>query len=362
MTKTQIPKIKVSDMRDDQVMLALDLFVQNGFAVTPTSEAFNQKMLEHRENVYMTREQVYPAFRLAILRGFFRVCPPYDHSLAQRIVDRYGRNGPHERFRVSDIRVSTSRRNLQYVASNAADVVMELVQLLGITKERVHVGLGAGTTSMLFAQNFAQALRGERNLPKIALHALTAGFDALATERSPESFFGMFQQSGLNLDFYGMPAPPFVPSNEYQKALRNPAVRIPFEHKHEIDIVVTALASAHDPHGCMRRFIELGGRARPAWMDKVVGDIQYRLFSEKGPVKETSSLRAVTLFELSELRELARQDGKYVVLISGPCDVCGETREEALRPVMSNDDLKVWSHLVCDLDTAEKLVAPRWAA
>jgi hypothetical protein len=87
----------------------------------------------------------------------------------------------------------------------------------------------------------------------------------------------------------------------------------------------------------------------------------YRPFSEKRPVTQSrGALRAITLFELEELRELAKQDGKYVVLISGPCDVCGENREDALKPVMVNDDLKVWTHLVCDIATAEARVAAPW--
>ena len=66
--------------------------------------------------------------------------------------------------------------------------------------------------------------------------------------------------------------------------------------------------------------------------------------------------RAVTLFELDELRELSARKDKYVVLVSGPCGKCGRTRSDALRPLVANPKLKVWSHLVLDLDTAQELV------
>lgn len=359
MMKTK--KIDLKGMRDDQVMLLLQCWKDQHCKATPASEMFSEKMLEHGEGVYMTREQVYPTIEEAFERGYLRIAPPYNHALAQRIIDRYGSNVAGERFRVSDVRVSTSRRNLQYVASNGADVVMELIDLLAATKDTVHVGIGAGTTSMYFARSLAQAVRGKKEvLPRLAIHALTSGMDALAPERSPESFFGMFSQCGMKPEMVGMPAPPFVASNQYQQTLKNPAVKVAFEKKHEIDIVVTALASVHDEHGCMRSLIDYQGGESPSWMtrSRVIGDIQYRPFSEKGPVLERGSLRAITLFELAELREMVQQDGKYVVLIAGPCDVCGKTREAALKPVMVNDDLKVWSHLVCDLDTAEGLVAP----
>ena len=94
----------------------------------------------------------------------------------------------------------------------------------------------------------------------------------------------------------------------------------------------------------------------PIARHKVVGDVQYNPFSENGPVLFDSGVRAVTLFELDELKELAEKKGKYVVLVSGPCWKCKKLRTHALRPLVANPRLKVWSHLVTDLATAEDLV------
>ena len=64
------------------------------------------------------------------------------------------------------------------------------------------------------------------------------------------------------------------------------------------------------------------------------GDVQFRPYTDSGALIEECPVRAVTLFELDELVELARTDGKYVVLLAGPCGECGEPKVEALRPLV----------------------------
>ena len=44
------------------------------------------------------------------------------------------------------------------------------------------------------------------------------------------------------------------------------------------------------------------------------------------------------------------------MLVSGPCGTCGETRTDALEPLIRNPKLKVWSHLVLDAQTARELI------
>ena len=64
----------------------------------------------------------------------------------------------------------------------------------------------------------------------------------------------------------------------------------------------------------------------------------------------------MTLFELEELVKLAQQKNKHVILAAGPCGRCSRPREDALLPLMNNPQLKLWTHLVLDLGTAEQLV------
>jgi len=68
----------------------------------------------------------------------------------------------------------------------------------------------------------------------------------------------------------------------------------------------------------------------------------------------------MTLFELDELVECVAKETMDVVLVSGPCRGCGKSRHKALLPLVSSPKLKMWSHLVTDLDTADLvLAAPR---
>ena len=118
-----------------------------------------------------------------------------------------------------------------------------------------------------------------------------------------------------------------------------------------------ALASRKDSHGDLNTFLrdEKQGQQllrRHKW----VGDVAYRPYSAKGPILQSTPTRAVTLFELSELVALSRQQDKHVVLASGPCRRCGRTREDALLPLLKNRQLKLWTHLVMDLGTAENLI------
>src|SRR4051812_20370667 len=85
--------------------------------------------------------------------------------------------------------------------------------------------------------------------------------------------------------------------------------------------------------------------------DRCRGDVQFRMYSDTAPITPPRGIRAVTLFELSELVEMAGSRNKFVVLLSGPCGAtdCGRTRTDALRPLLTQPKLRVWSHLVCDI-------------
>jgi hypothetical protein len=49
---------------------------------------------------------------------------------------------------------------------------------------------------------------------------------------------------------------------------------------------------------------------------------------------------------------------KYVVLVAGPCGECARTKEDAIRPLLEEPSLKIWSHLVTDMETASRLLDP----
>ena len=95
-------------------------------------------------------------------------------------------------------------------------------------------------------------------------------------------------------------------------------------------------------------------KAKEGW----VGNVQYRPYTATGPVVEKpEQLRAVTLFDLEDFVQLARQKDKHVILIARPCARCGRTRAKALRYLLQVKALKVWSEIVMDVATARELLS-----
>ncbi len=87
-----------------------------------------------------------------------------------------------------------------------------------------------------------------------------------------------------------------------------------------------------------------------------MGDVQNLPFSATEPILNVGH-RAVTLFEIEELVAMAKRRNRHVVLISPPCPTCGRTRAKALLPLITEEKLRVWTHLVMDMPTARALLA-----
>ena len=64
----------------------------------------------------------------------------------------------------------------------------------------------------------------------------------------------------------------------------------------------------------------------------------------------------MTLYELEDLARIAGQKNKHVILMARQCGLCGRHRADALRPLLINPDLKVFSSLVLDAATARELL------
>ena len=62
------------------------------------------------------------------------------------------------------------------------------------------------------------------------------------------------------------------------------------------------------------------------------------------------------MFELPDLVRMATRTDKKVILMARECALCGRTRAEALRPLLTNPDLKVFNSLILDAATARKLL------
>ena len=96
--------------------------------------------------------------------------------------------------------------------------------------------------------------------------------------------------------------------------------------------MVTSFAAADDDHGLLNQYLKHlieKGEIRAEILDRMrtagwVGDVQFRPYTVEGPMLEGCPVKAVTLFDLPDLTELASRPDKYVVLLAGPCSECAE--------------------------------------
>ncbi|GMU92170.1 MAG: hypothetical protein AMXMBFR4_12280 [Candidatus Hydrogenedentota bacterium] len=78
-------------------------------------------------------------------------------------------------------------------------------------------------------------------------------------------------------------------------------------------------------------------------------------YLERGPIVLREGYRAVNLFDIPELVELAKSPGKHVILIADPSP-SSRNKAKALRPLMVGPTLRVFNHLTTDVPTAKDLL------
>ena len=156
----------------------------------------------------------------------------------------------------------------------------------------VHLGLGAGFTTMKIARHLAHELRAEENLPKLVFHALTSGFRVEQPRTAPISFFGLFDNLKTKVQYVGLFARPVVKRDDYADEIENPGAVEAFQRRKEIDIVVTSLARAKDEHGDLNMFLQHEKSDIEQLMaDGWVGDVMYRPYSRPGSCVERRASR-----------------------------------------------------------------------
>lgn len=301
----------------------------------------------------LTREQIYPLLREARRRRFFTLLPPLHSALREAVAKKY--ELPNHRLHVAPVRGNGA---LEIVAEKAADVIMGLIRDVAQKKDRVHIGLGAGGTMTQVAPRLASRLRSEAELPQLALHALSSGFNVERPHTAPVSFFSAFHGVAPDIKYFGLFAPAVVEKDNYKREIGRRGVVESFDRAADIDIIVSALAWSEDPDGELRHYIEDARDLEQMGRDGWIGDVLYQPFSAFGPLPEKAKMKAVSLFTLAQLAERARTPGKHVVLVAGPCAYCGERKGPALRPLLSSPELRVWSEVIMDIQTAEQLLTP----
>src|SRR5262245_60322485 len=339
----------VRDLDATILLRTCDLFFKRKLATQQISDDVQAELKRLHSDFEMSREKVYELIREARRRGFFQILPPQEAALRDRLEGRFG-----EGFHVVHM------TELDQLATAAAEVVADLIERLQREgREEVHLGLGAGMTSMLVARHLAIRLRAAERLPKLVFHALTSGFHVTQPHTAPVSFFGFFEAVPTEISYVGLFASAFVPRRDYARMRESPGLKESFDRASQIDIVLTSLGSPSHGHGDFYRFMEMGSPKGLAALEAArwIGDVQYRPYSAKGPLLLDTQVRAVTLFEIADLVELAARPDKHVVLVAGPCSVCRQPRADAVWPLIAEPSLRVWSTVVTDVETARALLA-----
>jgi len=312
-------------------------------------------------NQQVSREEIYPLMREAIKRGYFAILPPVDQILSQRIADRY--RGGMDKDRVHVVSVNAESAS-DLVPAYAADLITRRIMEVGAIKneDRVRIGLGGGTTMMRVAQALSARLRSAPELPRLGLHVVTAGFAVNRPRTAPITFLSLFDRVATDIDYVGLFAPAVVEAQDFDEIRALPGVKESFEGAKDIDLVVTSLAAADDEHGELNEFMVHAGERTESTLDALrkegwIGDLHYHPYSSKGPITDVSTtVKAVSLFDLEDLTQLAARNDKHVVVVAGPCGRCGKTKTEALRPLLESPHLKVWTDVVMDFTTARELL------
>jgi hypothetical protein len=308
-------------------------------------------------SVHVTRESIYPLLSRAWEQGYLRLVPPIETALAAQLVAKY-------RLAAGAVRVVDCPRPESNASVSSAAAAWALELMGPLSKEvtgAIGLGLGPGRATRDFSVAFSQLVSTHSPPPKLDLIAISAGCPARFPEFSSISFFNFFKSADVN-ERIGLFAETLVRSRDFAEIQTRPGVREAFAAKTEgrIHMVVTSMGDMEDPHSLLRRFLD-DCPSKPRFMKEAVGDVQYRPFSEKGFVKEgPDDLRAVTLFELEDLVQMAKERARIVLLIARQCGACkepGRTRARPLRPILENPAMRVFSHLVVDSPTARVLLA-----
>lgn len=288
--------------------------------------------------------------------GHLLLVPPAEIELARTLASRC--DVSDEQVCVVSAPLLSPSETLEATANAAADVAATLIERIAGVRKEVHVGIGAGQTSYFAIVRLAQRLRGSKELlrrkTRLVFHAISPGCDAERPLDDPSAKFALLDRIGLPTSFIGLFAEAVVPSDRIEQVRQLPGTQRAYERKWEIDIVLTSLAARGSKHGLYYRYAECYPDAMRQ-LDELgwIGDVHFRPFAEDGPIRRGVGIEAVTLFTIDELKQLAGEPNKHVVLISGP------GKEKALIPLTRSPELRCWDYLVTDADSARLIDAQR---
>jgi DNA-binding transcriptional regulator LsrR (DeoR family) len=303
----------------------------------------------------LTRESLYPLVEEAVRRDIVRLTPPVSQALRDKLVQKF----PGLAAAKVNVVETTGPDDNAKVAAFAAEKAFKALTRIARIKggKPVGIGLGPGRATLEFCRFLSSRLKFLDEELKVRLVAITAGCPATMLENAPISFLNLFPEQLVERKL-GLFAETLVRAGDFPGLSGHTGVKEAFAAKNDIDLVVTAMGDFQDPHDLLSLFLKDSGQdlralRRRGWL----GNVQYRPFTASGPVHEApDELRAVTVFELADLVERAKDRSKEVILMARQCGLCPRPRAGALRALLSNPSLKVFTRLVLDRATAAELL------
>jgi DNA-binding transcriptional regulator LsrR (DeoR family) len=298
----------------------------------------------------MTREVPYKLLQKAGRKGWLQFRPPPPESYRGSLRDRFEY--------LQELKVVHSVALTDVARETARELLRMAHPWAG---KRLHIGFAGGHSMRELARALADELcEPRRNLPKqICFHALADGFDPGDPTTNPNGFFNYFVREDIadvEIEFHGLSAPAIVPSDTSPVLQKVDDIKRAMDAVKYIDIFVTSGASWHDPHGALRKRMEDSkGSFDVLGKAGCVGDILWRPLSRSGPITTPTSLRAMTLVDLSALPALIKE-GKRVLLMLSPCGLCHRPKGDLLDCVLNLEEPLI-TDLVVDSRSARQMLA-----
>ena len=311
-------------------------------------------LLEQQHNISITREQIWRLITYAFRNGWLKYSPPLEQDLGERLITHFPAL-QHARVVVT--------RTMEAVADEGARHLIRLMRqhAAGTQGKRpYHLGFAGGAMLRRVARSLSeQILRDPSALPEsIVFHAIVSGFNMLDPTNNPDSYFSFFsdpQALPVNTSFVGLLAPGIILRSEMKKLKTVKYIAQALDRVDEVDVFVTSAGHWRgNDSGLCRMYWD---NSRPSYHQLkkagTIGDMMWRPFSAAGPVTLETSIRAMTLLELTDLPQRIEQ-GRRVLLIAGPCMQCKGPRNDILEAILNQKQQYV-TDLVADHRTASLL-------
>ena len=347
---------KWKDKLTDEILFEAISLLSHGIRPEEVAKQLREKLGES-----FNRGHVVPLIKTANDRGFLLLIPPHAAEIARTIEKRFGLEA--ESVHVVEVRGGAA---VEHLAAATANLVMRFIDPKPPLprKARVHLGLGSGRTTHLVCSRLGAVLRDNPTRPELTIHGLTSGWDPGTSIESPVSHFShfFFDQPKPAVTFMGLSVPPLIPSDSFDEIVRLPLVQEAFTERHKLDIIITSIGSEKDRHCTFKKAIDshriandYGNVKKQLELEGWVGDVQFLPYSDTQAL-QMKHLRSGVLVGFHELADMARTKGKEVILVAGPCGLCGELKTDALLPLLKHEHMRVFSRLVVDVGTAEALL------